>query len=54
MSRLIDRMIDRIVPKATVSACDYRDVCNAAGHPGLWWRECCAQTGCHWTYVGSC
>ncbi|MBG0832671.1 hypothetical protein HS041_33780 [Planomonospora sp. ID67723] len=54
MSRLIDRMIDRIVPKARVSACSSGYFCNAAGHPGYWWRYCCPQFGCQWSYVGTC
>ena len=54
MSRLIDRMIERIAPKATASACSGSYFCNAAGHPGYWYRFCCPGSGCQWTKVGSC
>ncbi|MFC5180502.1 hypothetical protein [Actinomadura harenae] len=55
MSRLVDRVLDRIVPnKAEASACSSSYFCNSAGRPGYWFRFCCTQTGCEWSYVGSC
>ena len=53
MSRLIDRMIERIVPQTTASACSGTYFCNAAGHPGDRYRFCCPQDGCEWTKVRS-
>jgi hypothetical protein len=53
MSRLIDRMIERIVPQTTASACQGLYFCNSAGHPGYWYRFCCPQTGCEWDKVRS-
>lgn len=54
MARFIDRVIERIVPRATVSACSGNYFCNAGGHPGYWFRYCCPDSGCSWTYIGSC
>lgn len=51
MSRFIDQLIDRIVPKAKASACSGNYFCNAAGHPGYWYRFCCPQDGCEWSKV---
>jgi hypothetical protein len=54
MFRIVDHLLERIVPKATGSACPGLFMCNAADHPGLWWRNCCFQTGCQWVYIGPC
>ncbi|WP_165495026.1 hypothetical protein [Actinomadura roseirufa] len=54
MNRFMDRLVERIAPKSTGSACSSGYFCNAAGHPGYWFRFCCTQTGCEWTYVGGC
>ena len=53
MSRLIDRIIERVAPKATASACSSTNICNPAGRPtlGLYNRFCCPQTGCQWTLL---
>ncbi|VVJ18458.1 Uncharacterised protein [Amycolatopsis camponoti] len=53
MGRLIDRVLTRIVPTAKASACSGTYFCNAAGHPGYWYRFCCPQDGCEWTKVRS-
>jgi hypothetical protein len=53
MSRLIDRLIDRIVPSAKASACSSGFFCNAGGHPGYWYRFCCLDTGCDWSKVST-
>ncbi|GAA2263103.1 hypothetical protein AB0C84_19960 [Actinomadura sp. NPDC048955] len=53
MSRLIDRALERIVPKATGSACSGNYFCNANGHPGYWYRFCCVDSGCSWTKIRS-
>jgi hypothetical protein len=52
--RIVDRLLERIVPKATASACAGMYLCNGADHPGLWWRNCCPQFGCQWVYIGPC
>ncbi|MFC5180504.1 hypothetical protein [Actinomadura harenae] len=55
MSRLVDRFLNRIVPnKVEASACSTGYFCNAGGHPGYWFRFCCLDSGCEWTYIGSC
>jgi len=55
MKRLVDRVLERIVPRSSASACSGAYFCNSAGHPGLWWRFCCAQTGCEWDGpLGNC
>jgi hypothetical protein len=52
VTRFIDRMVERILPKATVSACSGDYFCNPPGHiPGYWFRFCCPQTGCEWTLI---
>jgi hypothetical protein len=53
MNRLIDRILDRVAPKVTASACSSVNLCNAAGHPGLWNRFCCPQTGCTWGLIST-
>jgi hypothetical protein len=53
MGRLIDRVLNRIVPTAEASACSGGYFCNAAGHPGYWYRFCCPQDGCEWTKIRS-
>lgn len=48
MIRIVDRLLERIVPKATASACSGRDICLG----GItFWRWCCPNTGCEYTYV---
>ncbi|MEV5576686.1 hypothetical protein AB0L06_42235 [Spirillospora sp. NPDC052269] len=54
MSRLVDRVLDRLVPKETASACSAQYFCYAGGHPGYWFRFCCLDSGCEWTYIGPC
>ncbi len=51
MSRFIDRVLVKIVPSTTASACQGKDLCNAQGRPGLWWRFCRPIGGCEWTYM---
>ncbi|MDL4776144.1 MULTISPECIES: hypothetical protein [Thermomonosporaceae] len=51
MNRLIDRMIDRIAPRETASACSGTYFCDAAGHKGYWYRYCCPDSGCTWSKV---
>jgi hypothetical protein len=51
MMRLIDRMIEKVAPKATASACSGVYLCNAGGHPGYWYRFCCTDTGCEWSKI---
>ncbi|MFC4912497.1 hypothetical protein [Actinomadura gamaensis] len=53
MSRLVDRVLDRIVPKASASACSGTYFCNANGHSGYWYRFCCLDSGCQWTFIRS-
>ncbi|MGI5321232.1 hypothetical protein [Actinomadura nitritigenes] len=53
MNRLVDRILDRIAPKATASACSGGYFCNAAGHSGYWYRFCCLDSGCQWTKIRS-
>jgi hypothetical protein len=49
MSRLIDRIIERVAPKATASACSSTNLCNSdKSHVGYWNRFCCPQGGCAW------
>jgi hypothetical protein len=48
MIRIVDRLLNRIVPKATASACSGRDVC-LGGH--TFWQYCCPQTGCSYEHV---
>jgi hypothetical protein len=48
MFRIVDRLLERIVPKATASACSGRDICLG----GItFWRYCCPTTGCEYTYI---
>lgn len=55
MIRIVDRLIERIAPKATASACGGAYFCNAAGHPGKWFLYCCDMAhGCQWLYIGPC
>jgi hypothetical protein len=52
MTRLIDRVMERIVPKATASACSGVYFCNPAGFSdGFWFRYCCPQSGCEWSLI---
>ncbi len=52
MAHFIDRMVERIVPKATASACSGAYFCNPYGHPpGYYFRFCCPQDGCDWTLI---
>jgi hypothetical protein len=51
MSRLIDRIIDRVAPKATASACTSINYCAGKN---LINRFCCPQTGCTFTVIGRC
>lgn len=51
MSRLIDRFIERVAPKATASACSSEYYC--AGR-NLIYRFCCPIGGCTFTVVGYC
>jgi hypothetical protein len=51
MSRLIDRIIDRVAPKATASACSSTNFCSGRNFLN---RFCCPQTGCTTTVIGFC
>jgi hypothetical protein len=51
MNRLIDRIIARVAPKATASACSSSYYCVGRN---LYYRFCCPQGGCQITYVGFC
>jgi hypothetical protein len=54
VTRFIDRIVERIVPRATVFACSGVYICNPLGHPlGYWFRFCCPQTGCEWTQIAT-
>jgi hypothetical protein len=46
--RIVDRLLERIVPKATASACSGTYVCLSGI---LFWRYCCPQSGCEYSYV---
>ncbi|NDU72410.1 hypothetical protein GWI34_07190 [Actinomadura sp. DSM 109109] len=52
MSRLIDRVLERVAPKATASAgCTNYYYCSR----GLrYLRQCCLDQGCHTVVVGAC
>lgn len=53
MNHLIDRILERVAPKVTASACSGAYFCNAAGHPGRWFRYCCPDGGCTWSKISS-
>jgi hypothetical protein len=50
---IVNRILERIAPKATASACSSTNFCNAGGHPGYWNRFCCPQGGCVWGKISS-
>ncbi|MEV5707127.1 hypothetical protein [Actinoallomurus sp. NPDC052274] len=52
MTRLIDRFLARVAPKATVSAgCSNDRYCSG----GLYYlRQCCLDEGCHTPVIGAC
>lgn len=49
--RLIDRVIERIAPRATASACSKGFECISHVR---YFYFCCIQGGCQYTRVGSC
>ncbi|MEV5749296.1 hypothetical protein AB0L00_15885 [Actinoallomurus sp. NPDC052308] len=52
MTRLIDRLLARVAPKATASAgCSRSNYC----YRGLYYlRVCCLNEGCNTAVVGAC
>ncbi|NDU77003.1 hypothetical protein GWI34_30950 [Actinomadura sp. DSM 109109] len=52
MSRLVDRLLERVAPKATASAgCDTIKFCSQSI---LYARQCCVGKGCRTWVVGAC
>lgn len=51
MARIIDRLLERVVPKATASACAGWYSCTNGQYR---WNYCCPDTGCQSYYITYC
>ncbi|GGT68907.1 MULTISPECIES: hypothetical protein [Actinomadura] len=52
MSRLVDRLLERVAPKATASAgCSYSNYCYRTLYMR---RMCCLDQGCQSWVIGAC